>query len=187
MLCCNYHNSVLITVWFIVTFYFTLMKKCKMVKIQYNNKSKIRSGMIIKIRKKFLLVSNSLKIFLLRRWRIYAVPSMILFIKHQILNSSCSVIQSTLVNFELNTFPCSLQHLHSLSVGRMTQWLWQLHRCKFSNLLLWLSTIMEINYWTNGRICAKVVFHRYTESVKFRSQSRERASKRKPYRGLGTR
>ena len=49
------------------------------------------------------------------------------------------------------------------------------------------ATIMEINYWTNGKICAKVVFHRYTESVKFRSQSRERASKRKPYRGLGTR
>ena len=48
-------------------------------------------------------------------------------------------------------------------------------------------TIMEINYWTNGKICAKVVFPRYTESVKFRSQRRERASKRKPYRGLGTR
>ena len=41
--------------------------------------------------------------------------------------------------------------------------------------------IMEINYWTNGKICAKVVFPRYTESVKFRSQSRETASKRKPY------
>ena len=39
------------------------------------------------------------------------------------------------------------------------------------------NTIMEINYWTNGKICAKVVFPRYTESVKFRSQSRERASK----------
>ena len=50
-----------------------------------------------------------------------------------------------------------------------------------------ITTIMEINYWTNGKICAKVVFPRYTESVKFRSQSRERASKRKPYRGLGTR
>ena len=49
------------------------------------------------------------------------------------------------------------------------------------------TTIMEINYWTNGKTCAKVVFPRYTESVKFRSQSRERASKRKPYRGLGTR
>ena len=46
---------------------------------------------------------------------------------------------------------------------------------------------MEINCWTNGKICAKVAFPRYTESVKFRSQSRERASKRKPYRGLGTR
>ena len=33
------------------------------------------------------------------------------------------------------------------------------------------STIMEINYWTNGKICAKVAFPRYTESVKFRSQS----------------
>ena len=28
---------------------------------------------------------------------------------------------------------------------------------------------------------------RYTESVKFKSQSRGTASKRKPYRGLGTR
>ena len=27
------------------------------------------------------------------------------------------------------------------------------------------TTIMEINYWTNGKICAKVVFPRYTESV----------------------
>ena len=50
-----------------------------------------------------------------------------------------------------------------------------------------LSTIMEINYWTNGKICAKVAFPRYTESVKVRSQSRGTASKRKPYRGLGTR
>ena len=49
------------------------------------------------------------------------------------------------------------------------------------------STMVEINYWTNGKICAKVAFPRYTESVKFRSQSRETASKRKPYRGLGTR
>ena len=54
-------------------------------------------------------------------------------------------------------------------------------------LIIESTTIMEINYWTNGKICAKVVFPRYTESVKFRSQSRERASKRKPYRGLGTR
>ena len=43
--------------------------------------------------------------------------------------------------------------------------------------------MVEINYWTNGKICAKVAFPRYTESVKFRSQSRETASKRKPYRG----
>ena len=50
-----------------------------------------------------------------------------------------------------------------------------------------LCTIMEINYWTTGKICAKVAFPRYTESVKFWSQSRETASKRKPYRGLGTR
>ena len=49
------------------------------------------------------------------------------------------------------------------------------------------ATMVEINYWTNGKICAKVAFPRYTESVKFRSQSRETASKRKPYRGLGTR
>ena len=47
--------------------------------------------------------------------------------------------------------------------------------------------MVEINDWTNGKYCAKVAFPRYTESVKFRSQSRETASKRKPYRGLGTR
>ena len=46
---------------------------------------------------------------------------------------------------------------------------------------------MEINQWTNGKICAKVAFPRHTESAKFKSQSRETASKRKPYRGLGTR
>ena len=50
-----------------------------------------------------------------------------------------------------------------------------------------LATMVEINYWTNGKICAKVAFPRFTKSVKFRSQSRETASKRKPYRGLGTR
>ena len=52
---------------------------------------------------------------------------------------------------------------------------------------MFLSTMVEINYWTNGKICAEVAVPRYTESVKFRSQSRETASKRKPYRGLGTR
>ena len=50
-----------------------------------------------------------------------------------------------------------------------------------------VSTMVEINYWTYGKIWAKVALPRYTESVKFRSQSRETASKRKPYRGLGTR
>ena len=50
-----------------------------------------------------------------------------------------------------------------------------------------VATMVEINYWTNGKIWAKVALPRYTESVKFRSQSRETASKRKPYRGLGTR
>ena len=37
------------------------------------------------------------------------------------------------------------------------------------------------------KICAKVAFPRYTESVKFRSQSEKQLLKRKPYRGLGTR
>ena len=46
--------------------------------------------------------------------------------------------------------------------------------------------MVEINYWTNGKISAKVAFPSYTESVKFRSQSRETASKRKPYRALGS-
>ena len=48
-------------------------------------------------------------------------------------------------------------------------------------------TIMEINQWTNGQICSHVAFPRYTESVKFMSQSRETASKLKRHRGLGTR
>ena len=48
-------------------------------------------------------------------------------------------------------------------------------------------TIKVKIYWTNGKICRKVAFPRYTESVKFRSQSRQTASKRKPYRGLRTR
>ena len=42
---------------------------------------------------------------------------------------------------------------------------------------------MEKSYWTYDKIFAKIAFPRYTESVKFRSQSRETASKRKPYRG----
>ena len=37
------------------------------------------------------------------------------------------------------------------------------------------------------QMCGKIEFPRYTESIKFRSQSRETASKRKPYRGLTTR
>ena len=49
------------------------------------------------------------------------------------------------------------------------------------------TTMVEKNYWTNGKFCAKVASPRYTESVKFRSQSRETASKRKKYRELGTR
>ena len=40
---------------------------------------------------------------------------------------------------------------------------------KTKHFFLKSATIMEINYWTNGKICAKVVFPRYTESVKFRS------------------
>ena len=49
------------------------------------------------------------------------------------------------------------------------------------------TTIIHKNNGTNGKFCAKVAFPRYTESVKFRSQSRETATKRKPHRGLGTR
>ena len=47
--------------------------------------------------------------------------------------------------------------------------------------------MVEKNYWTNVKFFAEVAFPRYMESVKFRPQSRETASKRKPYRGLGTR
>ena len=67
--------------------------------------------------------------------------------------------------------------------------------------------MVEINYWTNGKICAKVAvptimctnnekndqFYRkvaflmYSERVNFRPQSWKEASKLKPHRGLGTR
>ena len=51
------------------------------------------------------------------------------------------------------------------------------------------SKIPTIMTKINGQTAkfAKITFPRYTESVKFRSQSRETTSKRKPYRGLGTR
>ena len=48
-------------------------------------------------------------------------------------------------------------------------------------------TIIHKNNETNDQFYRKVAFLTYTESVKFRSQSRETASERKPYRGLGTR
>ena len=50
-----------------------------------------------------------------------------------------------------------------------------------------ITTIIHKNNETNDKFYRKVAFLTYTESVKFRSQSRETASKRKPYRGLGTR
>ena len=50
----------------------------------------------------------------------------------------------------------------------------------------YVATIIHKNNGTNGNICAKVAFPMYTESVKFKSQSRETASKRIPYRGLGS-
>ena len=46
---------------------------------------------------------------------------------------------------------------------------------------------MVKNNETNDKFYRKVAFPRYTESVKFMSQSRETASKLKPHRGLGTR
>ena len=49
------------------------------------------------------------------------------------------------------------------------------------------ATITHKNIETNEKFYRKVAFPRYTESVKFKSQSRETASKRKPYRGLATR
>ena len=48
-------------------------------------------------------------------------------------------------------------------------------------------TIVVKNNETNDKFYRKVAFPRYTESVKFMSQSRETASKLKPHRGLGTR
>ena len=42
-----------------------------------------------------------------------------------------------------------------------------------------VATIIHKNNGTNGKICAEVAFPRYTESVKFKSQSRETASKMK--------
>ena len=49
------------------------------------------------------------------------------------------------------------------------------------------ATISCKNIGTNDKFCRKVALLRYTERLKFMSQSREIASKRKPYRGLGTR
>ena len=49
------------------------------------------------------------------------------------------------------------------------------------------TTIVVKNNETNDKFYRKVTFPRYTESVKFMSQSRETASKLKPHRGLGTR
>ena len=48
-------------------------------------------------------------------------------------------------------------------------------------------TIPHKNIETNDKFYRKVAFLMYTEMVKFRSQSRETALKRKLYRGLGTR
>ena len=48
-------------------------------------------------------------------------------------------------------------------------------------------TIVVKNNETNDKFYRKVAFPRYTESVKFMSQSRETALKLKPHRGLGTR
>ena len=54
-------------------------------------------------------------------------------------------------------------------------------------IFLFLTTMPCKNIGTNDKFCRKVALLRYTERLKFRSQSRETASKRKPYRGLGTR
>ena len=45
-------------------------------------------------------------------------------------------------------------------------------------------TIVVKNNETNDKFYRKVAFPRYTESVKFMSQSRETALKLKPHRGL---
>ena len=58
---------------------------------------------------------------------------------------------------------------------------------KKNQFSLYTATIIHKNNETNDKFYLKVAFLTYTESVKFRSQSRETASKRKPYRGLGTR
>ena len=50
-----------------------------------------------------------------------------------------------------------------------------------------LATIQGKNEWPNGKMCGKVAFLRYTESVKFGSQNLKTAWKQKPHRGLGTR
>ena len=41
------------------------------------------------------------------------------------------------------------------------------------------------NIGTNDKFCRKVALLRYTERLKFRSQSRETASKPKPHRAIG--
>ena len=68
-------------------------------------------------------------------------------------------------------------------------------RFSFFSLMFSNFAILKIGKENVSKICGhyplKIYgiskFARYTESVKFRSQSRETASKRKPYRGLGTR
>ena len=66
---------------------------------------------------------------------------------------------------------------------------WMIERTIFakSEIHIAVSTIVVKNNETNDKFYRKVAFPRYTESVKFMSQSRETASKLKPHRGLGTR
>ena len=42
---------------------------------------------------------------------------------------------------------------------------------------VFITTMVEINYWTKGKICTKVAFPRYTESVKFRSKAEKQLQK----------
>ena len=64
--------------------------------------------------------------------------------------------------------------------ANLVVYLWHVERLKFKSQ----------SYNHGQKLMAKrqnLAFPKYTESVKFMSQSRETASKRKPYRGLGTR
>ena len=86
--------------------------------------------------------------------------------------------------FKVNTTETSIhpwKHTNFLKMQIMSKQLSKENGSAFVGL-----TTTDKNLVPNDKICGKIAFPRYTKRVKIRSQSRETASKRKPYRGLGT-